>query len=623
MSLSANNLYKMIKNPKFLKAALILVITLIAIVYILPMAGIYSIPNDNGIRPETGDYALYEVNEDNAVCQTFASETRRLYSMYFYMLNLSDEELSDNSSVTIQLLTGDVSSAKGGHVIETHTILMADVPNGEWFEEIFNRSLSKGKTYTVRITASNCKPSVIISTSGSTLDIVGETAKIYTGSEEQTGSLLMDMRYAIPASSKIRLLICAIIIALAALSINQVLRSGSCSLYKPENILIDLISKYHLVILYVFVAIAAFAARLCMFDDISGDYMACLGPWYDQIKANDGLSEIVGDYQLTYQTFIYLMTKTDINPLYGYKLFSVCFDYLLAIGSALLIYTIVGKDDRYQKYKAFAAFAIVLLSPVVTLNSGSWAQCDSIYAAFLILCLLCAQEKHYLFMFIFYGLAFSFKQQTIFLLPFILLLWFQTRAFSILYFTIIPLVMEIASLPAILAGHSLETPFTIYLGQQSAYSKVMTLNYPGFFSLLAEDMRTPNVPFFKTWQILITCSILLILCAFIFLKKIQLTNKMLVICAFITSYTCVLFLPEMHERYGMVYEILAILIMVLDIKFAPIAITLNWLALCVYCNYLFALPINLPHLAIVNTICYLAALYYTYKQIETHTTPNS
>ena len=86
MSLSANNLYKMIKNPKFLKAALILVITLIAIVYILPMAGIYSIPNDNGIRPETGDYALYEVNEDNAVCQTFATETRRLYSMYFYCL---------------------------------------------------------------------------------------------------------------------------------------------------------------------------------------------------------------------------------------------------------------------------------------------------------------------------------------------------------------------------------------------------------------------------------------------------------------------------------------------------------------------------------------------------------
>lgn len=616
MSLSLKDLKEKITNKKYIKAAIIALITLIAIIYILPMAGIYTIDHDDEMRPETGDYTLFEVSDSDAVCQTFTASTRRLYSLYFYILNLSDEELSDSATVKIQLLKGTVTSAKGGSVIESHTIPMSDFTSGEWFEEVYNRSLSKGKTYTIRITASNCKPSVIISTSGSTLDIVGDGSKIYAGSEEQTGSLLMDMRYATPVSSKFRFLVCAVILVIAALSIWRVLISGSCSISKPENMLIDFISKYHMIILYAVIAIAAFAARLCMFDDISGDYMECYGPWYDEIKANGDLSGLVGDYTLPYQTFVLLMSKTGINPLYGYKLFSVFFDYLLAVGSALLVYTITSKEDRYQKYKAFAAYAIVLLSPLVTLNSASWAQCDAIYTSFIVLCLLCLEKKQYFLMFVIYGLAFSFKQQAILLLPFVFLVWFVTRAFSLLYFAIIPLVMEITAIPGLLAGHSLETPFSIYLDQQAEFPHSMTLNYPGFFSLLAENMSTPNVPFFKTWQIIFTASILLILCAFLFLKKVKLTGKMMVICAFITTYTCVLFLPVMHERYGMIYEILAIIIMLLDIKFAPIAITLNWIALCVYCKYLFALPVNLPHLAIVNTICYLAALYYTYRQIE-------
>ncbi len=616
MSLHMHDIKEKFADKKYLKAALVALIALIAMIYILPMAGIYTIEHDDEKRPETGDYTIYEISSDNAVCQTFTATTRRLYSLYFYMLNLSDEELSDSASVKIQLLKGSVTSATGGSIIESHTILMSDVPNGEWFEEIYNRSLSKGSTYTIRITASGCTPSVLISTSGSTLDIVGDSSKIYAGGEELAGSLYMDMRYCIPVSSKIRLLTCAVIFIIAALSIYRIVASGSCSISKPENYLIDFITKYHMIILYAFVAVVAFAARLCMFDDISGDYMDCYGPWYDEIKANGDLTGLVGDYTLPYQTFVLLMSKTSINPLYGYKLFSVFFDYLLAVGSALLVHTITGKEDHYQKYKTFAAFAIVLLSPLVTLNSASWAQCDAIYTAFIVLCLLYLQKKHYFLMFIVYGLAFSFKQQAILLLPFVFLVWFVTRAFSLLYFAIIPLVMEITAIPGLLAGHSLETPFSIYLGQQAEFPHSMTLNYPGFFSLLAEDMSTANVPFFKTWQILITATILLILCAFLFLKKTKLTGKMMVVCAFLTTYTCVLFLPVMHERYGMIYEILAIIIMILDIKFAPIAITLNWIALCVYSKYLFALPVNLPHLAIVNTICYLASLYYTYKLIE-------
>lgn len=617
MQINLDFLKKGIKNIKYFKAALVALIALTATIYILPVAGIYTVPEDDEKRPETGSYILSELSDDNSVCQTFTATTRRLYSLYFYILNLSDNEADNNAQVTIELLNGLVTSSDGGRIIESHIVAMSDIPNGEWFEEIFNRSLSKGKTYTIRISASNCNPSVVISTSKTSADVLGNNAKIYVQGSETDGTLLMDMRYAIPASSQKRLAVTAMILLVAALAIFRILKSGSCSISAPENGLIDFIQKYHMPILYIAVTVIAFLTRLCMFDDISGDYIDCYGPWYDEIKANGNLSGLVGDYTLPYQTFVLIMSKTGINPLYGYKLFSMFFDYLMAIGSALLVHTILGKEDINNKYKSFAAYAIVILSPLVTLNSASWAQCDAIYTSFIVLCLLCLEKKNYLMMFIVYGLAFSFKQQAILLLPFVFLVWFVTRAFSLLYFAIIPLVMEITAIPGLLAGHSLETPFSIYLDQQAEFPHSMTLNYPGFFSLFAEDMSTPNVPFFKTWQILFTGMIILILCAYLFLKKVKLTGKTMMLCAFITTYTCVLFLPVMHERYGMIYEILAIIIMILDIKFAPIALTLNWIALCVYSKYLFALPVNLPHLAIVNTLCYLASLVYTYKTINT------
>ena len=58
-------------------------------------------------------------------------------------------------------------------------------------------------------------------------------------------------------------------------------------------------------------------------------------------------------------------------------------------------------------------------------------------------------------------------------------------------------------------------------------------------------------------------------------------------CAFILAYTCVFFLPKMHERYGYLYEILAILIAFVDRKTIIPCVVLNMVSLITYSLYLY------------------------------------
>ena len=79
--------------------------------------------------------------------------------------------------------------------------------------------------------------------------------------------------------------------------------------------------------------------------------------------------------------------------------------------------------------------------------------------------------------------------------------------------------------------------------------------------------------------------------------------------AFLLIYTCVLFLPSMHERYGYLYEILAILLAVLIPKTIPLCVGLLCVSLNTYGAFLFGIPIQLPLLSCVNIAVYMAYIF--------------
>lgn len=348
--------------------------------------------------------------------------------------------------------------------------------------------------------------------------------------------------------------------------------------------------------------------RLPLKDHISADSYFFLLPWYDRIKES-GLRVQVGDYNFLYQFLIYLMTKLSVEPLYAYKSLSILFDYLMAAGVGLLVWNL-SKD----RWKSVLAYGIAVLSPIVVLNSAAWGQCDSIFCCFAVFALLALLKEKWGLSMILLGLALSFKLQAIFMLPVFLFVYYQRRKFSLLYFGLIPVTMCLTGLPMAFFGRNLLDMFSIYSSQTGTYP-FLSMNYPSIWLFLAQERSAEQFVLLKVPAMLLTVAILAVLMILWLRKKTKPTGVNLLIMAFLMVFTCVLFLPSMHERYGYLYEILAIALAVLIPQTIPLCAGLVGISLCTYGSYLFKTEtFSLITLTVVNLVIYGGYLAIFFRQ---------
>ena len=95
------------------------------------------------------------------------------------------------------------------------------------------------------------------------------------------------------------------------------------------------------------------------------------------------------------------------------------------------------------------------------------------------------------------------------------------------------------------------------------------MNYPTFWNLLLcvnMDVFFINM---KKPAIALTVVVIALLMVTWIVKKVPMTTRNMIYMAFLLAYTCVLILPSMHERYGYLYEILAILVVYLQNRTLP------------------------------------------------------
>lgn len=171
--------------------------------------------------------------------------------------------------------------------------------------------------------------------------------------------------------------------------------------------------------------------------------------WFNQIKENGGifaLKENIGDYNISYLFILALLTYIPVNSLISIKFFSIIFDFALAI----LATNLVKKYRKIEKFKEIICYAIFLFLPTVWLNSAVWAQCDAVYTSFILLSFIFLFNKKYKLSFLFLGIAFAFKLQTIFVLPIFIIVWIMRREFPLYYFLIVPIICVISCLPAVM-----------------------------------------------------------------------------------------------------------------------------------------------------------------------------
>lgn len=306
------------------------------------------------------------------------------------------------------------------------------------------------------------------------------------------------------------------------------------------------------------VTVIGLGCRFSMLDHASADADQFLLPWFEQIQQNGGfaaLKEQVGDYNIPYQIIICLLTYLPGEPLHLFKLVSCFFDFALALSCSGFALALLGRKSSLLFGGVYGA---VLLFPTVILNSSVFAQCDSIYACFAVLGLWMLYRRQWIPAYLLFGLAFSFKLQIILLVPFLLYHYFTVRRYSILCFLLIPGVLYFLSLPAFCLGRSWLDPITIYFSQTDTYQR-MWMNFPSFWSLVGDNYDL------KLIAILLTFTILLLGFCILVKKRICLVRPVLFLkTAAWVVWTCLLFLPAMHERYGYLLDLLLFLVVLLD-----------------------------------------------------------
>lgn len=355
-------------------------------------------------------------------------------------------------------------------------------------------------------------------------------------------------------------------------------------------------------LVFVFgIAVAGFVMRFAMRGFASADYNIYIGPWMEQIQKVGGLASIgmeIGNYPPLYMYLFALLSYLPCSYLTSVKLLGVVFDYFLAAGCGLVVY-----QAAKSKNKALLTYAVVLLLPTVAMDSGLWAQVDSIYGTFLIFSLLNIMKGKSLKSFLFYGLAFALKLQCLFLLPLYIVLWVKKQEMKLWHFLMIPGVYFVSVIPAWIAGRSLKDLLLIYFNHYGEYTTLLSFNRPNGYTLTVTDMLQEYISGAGSW---LTLGLLMVVMAFLAMKKERLNEIHMVHAGLLIMMIVTFFLPFMHERYAYVADLLAVMYGIIYVRKFYVTI------LCVLCSlggYVGFITGTFPIPYVVLALGYLGAMY--------------
>ena len=250
----------------------------------------------------------------------------------------------------------------------------------------------------------------------------------------------------------------------------------------------DLLNTAPRLVFSILLLLAAFTLRALCLDYQTLDYKDFLSHWVAFYRENGGFRSFsypLGNYNIPYMYFLCLFSYLPISDLYLIKLLSIFFDVLLAYASMRLLRTV-----KQSETALLACFFVILFLPTVILNGALWGQCDSIYVALAVLAVAFAMEDRPILSVLYFTLSFGFKLQAVFMLPILLVFWFQKRM-KIWHFLLFPVFYVILVLPAVALGKPFLETLTLYASQTGSIGDGLNYNSPSVFAFF-RNVANPN-----------------------------------------------------------------------------------------------------------------------------------
>jgi len=377
--------------------------------------------------------------------------------------------------------------------------------------------------------------------------------------------------------------------------------------------------------------VVAVLVRFVFINQISGDYRAFVSPWYDQLKAG-GFSALGGDYSNYNPPYLYLLalvTHLPVPKIIAIKSISMVFDLLLAMFAALIV-----REGFPRPALPLLTFALVLLAPTVVVNSAAWGQCDSIYAAFCLGSLYFLITRKPWWACVFFALGLSFKLQAIFFLPILLIVMVVNRQRWTALLAV-PAVFALMLVPAALAGRDISSLLSIYPTQVSgggtgqaglgggagaaggggggqrgqafgASADSLTLNAPTFYQWVSAGASSA----WKYVGLAAAAVAVAVVGALAWLRRRPLYAAHIVILATTVVLAVPFLLPQMHERYFYLADVLTIVMAMYVRRFWPVAIVVSLCSVLSYAPFLWnTTPVALPLVAFGEFLAVIATIW--------------
>lgn len=266
-----------------------------------------------------------------------------------------------------------------------------------------------------------------------------------------------------------------------------------------------------------------------------------------------------------------------LNMSDGLKITTACFDVLLAVVSAMYVFELTG-----HKIKAFLAYAVVIVLPVLSAGSAMWGMGDSVFVFFAVLSLLLLTKGKGNAAVVCYGLSLFLSRYAFFLLPVYAIAFMQKKTKLVSYLA--PLCG--AWFRNGIVSNEGKISFPIFEAERlmslTRGENLLCYNSPNFFQIIGPDkFVTEYAIVFKS----LTAVIMFATVVLVLQKQEEIRAEKIVSLSLLLAMVIPFVMPQMDERCGLLADILAVIFVMVytDMYYvAVIHVILSYIAYSAY-----------------------------------------